>query len=104
MRWKRSSGDRIQYRPSQDLKLPEGNPARSQLDEAVHLVEPDGQTTSGAAAVFRLRELGLGQPRLARAYRSSPRFAWISDRFYRLVAGHRPFFSCLTRAIHGRKY
>lgn len=68
----------------------------------MHLVEPDGRVSDGAAAIYRLRELGLGRPRLAKAYRSSPLFARFSEWSYRQVARHRSFFSCLTRLIHGR--
>lgn len=102
-RWKRLSGNRIQFRSARDF--PDGTSALSseQLAQAVHLVEPGGQILGGAAAIFRLRELGQGRRRLAETYRSSPGFASFCEGSYRLVARHRSFFSCLTRTIRGRK-
>lgn len=101
-RWKDRSGQRIRFRPAQDLGEGESALSPQRLAQAVHLVEPDGRISEGAAAVFRLRELGLGRPRLAAAYRSSPLFARFAEWTYRLVARHRLFFSCLTRLFHGR--
>ncbi len=86
-RWKRKSGDRIDYRPSQEVdEFPEL--PREQFQESVVLIETDGAVYSGAEAVFR----SLGREWLYRL----PSVAPVSEWAYRLVARNRQFFSALT--------
>ena len=102
-RWKASCGDRIGFLPYREAM--DRFPVLSERDlkEAVHLVEPDGAILNGAAAVVRLRELGMGRRLLARMYRNHRWFAACCEWGYRRVARNRSLFSCLTRPIVRRK-
>ncbi|MEZ5277592.1 MAG: DCC1-like thiol-disulfide oxidoreductase family protein [Opitutaceae bacterium] len=102
-RWQAQTGGTIEFAPSETV--PDDHPVMSaaDLDRAIHLVEPDGRVTRGAEAAYRVREIGMARPRLARLYRKSPVFAAISEWGYRRVARNRPFFSCLTRFFFDRK-
>ena len=97
-RWRACLGERLEYIPFQDPQVPARFPNLSveRLKTAVHLVEPDGAVHFGARAVFEALELGWSRLPI-RAYRHIPGVAWLSERGYRLVAGHRPFFWRLTR-------
>src|SRR5262245_30028182 len=83
-RWKSKTGDRIHYRPCQEIhELPEI--PRGRFEESVYLIEPDGAVYSGAEAVLR----SLGR----QSWYRLPGVAAISERAYRFVARYRQFFS-----------
>ena len=97
--WRRVSGDRIEYLAFQDVRVSERFPEipRASLEQAVHLVEPDGRVSSGAEAVFRLfRCVGVRHWPL-RLYAASPLFARATEWAYRVVARHRAAISAITR-------
>lgn len=100
-RWRRVTGDRLDYATSQEVapRFPE-IPAH-ELAEAVQLLESDGRRTAGAEAVFRALAHAPGHGWPLALYRFLPGFALGSRAFYRLVARHRPFFLRLTRWIWG---
>src|SRR4051794_17966568 len=52
-RWRGMTGDRVEYRPYQEVvdRLP--TIGRERFERAAWLIEPDGRTSRGAAAVFR---------------------------------------------------
>ena len=94
--WKRLTGDRIEYAPSQEVggrfpQIPE-----AAFAEAVQLVRPDGSVASGARAVFET----LGRERV---YESWPRVARLSEAAYRWIAQHRSFFYWVTRLTLGTR-
>ena len=103
-RWQQMTGDAVDYLPSQDTgvvaQFPEIPSDRFQT--AVQLIEPDGTVYSGAEAVFRTLaknpkwQWGLG------IYENGPIIARIAEFAYGFVAGHRTFFSRLTRWFWGR--
>jgi len=100
-RWERVIGDRAAYAPSQEIasRFP-GIPA-SAFAEAVHLIEPDGKSYRGAEAIYRALALVPGRGGWLRAYRNVPGFRALSEGCYRLIAGHRPFFSRATDWLWG---
>ncbi len=87
-RWKRKTGDRIEYVAFQELgdRFPEI--PRERCAQSVQLIEPDGAVYEGAEAVFR----SLDRQRVYRLPGVGP----VSERVYRLVARHRQWFSKLT--------
>jgi predicted DCC family thiol-disulfide oxidoreductase YuxK len=94
--WKRLTGDRIEYAPSQEVggrfpQIPE-----AAFAQAVQLVRPDGSVASGARAVFET----LGRERV---YESWPRVARLSEAAYRWIAQHRSFFYWVTRLTFGTR-
>jgi lipase maturation factor 1 len=104
LRWKFSTGTRVDYAPYQEVGKEYPSIRPSQFEQAVHLVEPSGQVTRGAHAVFR--SLTYGAHKLwARAalwaYTHIPGVRPVTEGAYRLVAQHRVFFSRITYALMG---
>lgn len=61
---------------------------------AVHIITAEGRILkAGRASLFILEQLG-GPAWLIRPF-TWPPLAWFTERGYRLVADHRPFFSKL---------
>jgi len=102
-RWRAAGGHRLDVEPSQQAgpRFPEISPA--EYAEAVQLIATDGRVFSGAEAALRARALGARRSWLLAAYERVPGFAAVSESVYRVVAGHRPLFSRLTRLLWGRE-
>src|SRR5205823_5910169 len=64
--------------------------------------ETDGSVYSGAEAALRALAHNPHEQWLLDWYEHSPVFAHTSEKAYRFVAGHRRFFSALTRLAWGR--
>jgi predicted DCC family thiol-disulfide oxidoreductase YuxK len=115
-RWQQTTGGEVEYVPFQDARLAEQFPelARERFEQAVHLVEPDGDVYAGAEAAFRVLRFTPTNASRSRAgqspreplgwwlYQRAPAWAAFSEWAYRLVAGHRFVFSFLTRLLWGR--
>src|SRR5437762_2575027 len=54
-RWRRTTGDRVEYVPFQSPQVAAQFPElpRERFEKSVQFIEPDGNVYSGAAAVFR---------------------------------------------------
>jgi lipase maturation factor 1 len=104
-RWEQQAAGRFDTVRAQDAQVAARFPELSseQLAAAIHLVEPDGVVYSGAEAVFRALALGPRGRWPLDWYARSAAFARASEWFYGLVAGHRQFFSWLTRLSWGRE-
>jgi predicted DCC family thiol-disulfide oxidoreductase YuxK len=98
--WKRLTGDRVDYAPSQEVEDSFPQISREQFGEAVQLVFPNGGSVSGAEAAFRTLQIA-GSPWTLWAYTHVPGFAAISEAAYRLIARHRPFFYYVTKLLFG---
>jgi predicted DCC family thiol-disulfide oxidoreductase YuxK len=103
-RWRQLTGNALDYLPSQDPHIAEEFPEipRTQFDTSVQLITPDGTVYSGAEAVFRSLAVNPSWQWLLHFYQTVPLFAWLTERSYRFVAGHRPIFSALTRWLWGK--
>lgn len=100
-RWRAACGDRLDVAPSQvaGTRFPEIPP--DEFDRAVQLIDTDGRVYSAAAAALHARAVALKRSWLLAAYENVPGFAPVAEWVYRLVAGQRPVFSLLTRALWG---
>jgi predicted DCC family thiol-disulfide oxidoreductase YuxK/uncharacterized membrane protein YphA (DoxX/SURF4 family) len=102
-RWKNGTGDAVDYLPFQDeeiaLRFPEI--PRADLEEAVHLVLPDGAVFRGAKAVFYSLAEGGRHRWLRRLYNRSTAFADMAETLYEEVADHRTFLSHLDSIYSG---
>ncbi len=100
-RWRETTGDRVEYLSSQEAggRFPE-IPQR-EFENAVQLVETNGDVFSGAEAVFR--SLGRAPHRkfLAWSYDQVPGFAAITETAYSLIARNRHLASTATRWLWG---
>lgn len=103
-RWQRKTGDDVDYLPSQDANIATRFPEipRERFESSVQLIDPDGAVYSGAEAVFRGLAKNPRRTTLLGLYQTYPSFAHATEWAYRLVAGHRTFFSRLTRWFWGR--
>jgi predicted DCC family thiol-disulfide oxidoreductase YuxK len=103
-RWQQMTGDAVDYLPSQDASVAAQFPEipRERFETAVQLIEPDGTVYSGAEAVFRALAKNPKWRWLLRAYEKIPVIARITEFAYGFVAGHRTFFSRITRWFWGR--
>jgi len=100
-RWQRTMGDRIDYAPFQDVADQFPTIPRERFEQAVHLIEPNGRSSSGAEAVFRALSLS-GRRRWPLAiYRFMPGAAHVTEAAYRFVANHRSGVSRLTDWLWG---
>jgi predicted DCC family thiol-disulfide oxidoreductase YuxK len=68
---------------------------------AVQYIDEYGRRSSGAEAIFNSIHHAPGYGWLARAYRTVPLFAPISDWIYHEVAGHRESATWITRWLWG---
>jgi predicted DCC family thiol-disulfide oxidoreductase YuxK len=100
-RWRRATGDAVDYAPYQEVASRHPEIPLERFRAAVHLREPDGTWTYGAAAVFRTLAYAKGHGKWRWLYEHVPPFAGVSEWSYRLVARHRPFFFRVTRALWG---
>ena len=94
--WKRLTGDRVDFAPSQEVADRFPHIPSKAFAEAVQLVRPDGSVASGARAVFET----LGRKRI---YESSRLVAASSEAAYRFIARRRSFFYWLTRLTFGKR-
>ena len=88
--FKRRTGDRIAYAPSQEAAARYPQISADQFSSALQLVFPDVTYVSGAEAVFRT----LGIPWV-------PGIRAVPDSAYRMVARYRSFFYQVTKLTFG---
>ena len=100
-RWKRDSGDRIDYAPYQEAASRFPEIPVEEFRRAVAFVRPSGEVLFGAAAVVAARA-EVGYPFLSRVYRRVPGARHVMELFYRLVANHRNAAFRVTRLFWGR--
>jgi predicted DCC family thiol-disulfide oxidoreductase YuxK len=97
-RWRRLTGDAVDYLPFQDSQIASRFPEipREQFETSVHLIEIDGSVFRGAHAVFlSLAENPKWQWPL-RWYKKSRLFAKLTEAVYHFIARHREFFSWIS--------
>jgi predicted DCC family thiol-disulfide oxidoreductase YuxK len=94
--WKRITGDRIDYAPSQEVggQFPQ-IPAKA-FSQSVQLVRPDGTVISGARAVFET----LGHEK---SYERARVLAWIAEGVYGFIAARRTLSYWVTRIAFGTR-
>ncbi len=99
--WSRDSGNRVDFRPFQEVgdQFPEISHAR--FDASVQLIFPGGSIVEGAEAVFRLEALVTGWGIGLWAYQKVPGFSTISEWGYRMVSRNRGLVSSGMRRLFG---
>ena len=103
-RWKQATDDRVDYLPFQDASIAARFPEIpcEQYEQAVQLIETDGNVYSAAEAVFRSLTYARHAGWMYALYRGLPGFAPLTEWFYGIVARRRSFFSMLTRLFWGQ--
>ena len=104
-RWQQMTGDAVDYLPSQDPQhrraIP-GNSPRAISTPPFNSLKPMARLYSGAEAVFRGLAKNPNAQWPLRTYESLRLSRRVTEWAYRFVAGHRTFFSRLTRWFWGR--
>jgi lipase maturation factor 1 len=102
-RWRRHSGDCIEYIASQEPAVRRRFPEipQSAYDTSVQFVEPDGAVYHGAEAVLRSRVV-FGKKLLAWIYYKVPGARAIFEFGYSFIASHRTGISKLNRLVFGK--
>jgi predicted DCC family thiol-disulfide oxidoreductase YuxK len=101
-RWHAATGERVEYRPFQEVAERFPELPRTAFEKAVQLIETDGNVSSGADAVFRLFDFALKKRPLLGALQRVPGFKPLARGAYRFVATHRTWLAVVTRLIWGR--
>jgi predicted DCC family thiol-disulfide oxidoreductase YuxK len=101
-RWKKATGERVDYAPFQEVagRFPEI--PKDAFERASQLIEPGGQVSSAAHAVFRTLAYASGKRWMLWRYEKITAFRFASECFYRLVADHRVAFSLVSRIFWGK--
>src|SRR5438552_3102919 len=101
-RWREITAGKVDYAPYQEVadRFPEIS--REEFTRAMALVEPDGETSFAAEAVYRSLGYRSSRKWLAWSYDHVPGFAAISEIAYKFVARHRGLGSTLTRLLWGK--
>jgi predicted DCC family thiol-disulfide oxidoreductase YuxK len=102
--WQKLTGDRVEYRPSQEVaaQYPAISPADFQ--RAVQFIAPDGHHASAAEASFLTLSHARGKGFWLSLYRNLPGFAAVSERAYAFIAAHRPAFFRVSLLMWGRNH
>src|SRR5262249_52636346 len=103
-RWKPLTGGRVEYAPFQEAASRFPEIPLEQFKAAVQFIEPSGEVSSGAEAVFRLLRYSPGKAWMYWLYGRVPGAAAVSNAFYRWIAAHRPFLYKLTRLLWGEHF
>jgi predicted DCC family thiol-disulfide oxidoreductase YuxK len=100
--WQALTGDRVSYRPYQDVETQYPAIARSEFQRAVQYLPPQGGRASAAEASFLTLSHAPGKDLWLRLYRLSPGFAALAERAYAFTAAHRPAFHRLSILLWGK--
>ena len=103
-RWQYATGERIEYLPAHEAKERYPSISSDDLVRSVHLVEPLGEVSTGAHAVFRTLALGSRKRWPLWVYRHVPGIRFSCETTYSFVANHRRAFSFLTGLLWGRDH
>ena len=101
-RWRGATGDQVDYEPYQKIAAHYPEIPTHAFQSAVQFIEPDGQVSSGADAIFRALEFSRQENILLSTLREMPFFNEAARFIYKIVAENRTFFSFLTRLFFGR--
>ena len=99
--WKRQTGEHVVYRPYQEAASEFPSIKLEDFRHAIQLIEPDGQTYTGAAATYRVLRHAAGRGVWWWMYEHVPGFAPASERAYAFFARHRGLLKRLSWLLWG---
>ncbi|HXP73119.1 MAG TPA: lipase maturation factor family protein [Stellaceae bacterium] len=102
--WQRLTGERVEYRPYQEVAARYPEIAVADFQRAVQYISPDGRRASAAEASFLTLSHARGQGLWLALYRKLPGFAAISEWAYAFVAARRPAFYRVSLFLWGRRH
>jgi predicted DCC family thiol-disulfide oxidoreductase YuxK len=102
--WKKLTGDRVCYRPYQEVAAQYPAIPLADFQRAVQYITPDGGHASAAEASFLTLRNARGKGIWLALYRKLPGFAAISELTYAFMAAHRSAFYRIGLLLWGRDY
>ncbi len=102
--WRKLTGDKVNYRPFQEVADGYPDIAVEDLEAAIHLVESDGTVCKGARATYSLYQDIHPQSILLLLYRFLPGFGFFSELCYRFFSTHRGVLAFFTHLFWGRDF
>ena len=100
--WSELTGDRVEYRPYQDLAARFPAISEEEFRRAVQFIAPDGRRASAAEASFLTLSHARGKGFWLALYRSLPGFAAVSELVYAFIAARRGAFFRVSLLLWGR--
>jgi len=100
--WQKLTGDRVEYRPYQEVAPQYPTIAQADFQRAVQFIAPDGHHASAAEASFLTLSHARGKGFWLALYRHLPGFAAVSEWVYAIIAAHRPAFFRISLLLWGR--
>ena len=100
--WQKLTGDRVEYRPYQEVAAQYPTIAQADFQRAVQFIAPDGHHASAAEASFLTLSHARGKGFWLALYRHLPGFAAVSEWVYAFIAAHRPAFYRISLLLWGR--
>ena len=91
--------DRVDWEPFQTADLAAYGVSEAEASTSVHLVEPSGRITQGAAAAGRVLALSGGPAALLGHLLLAPPVSWVAEAVYRLVTRLRHRLPGTTPAL-----
>src|SRR5215472_16191872 len=83
--WQRLTGDRVEYRPYQEVAARYPAISTADFQRAVQFIRPDGRHASAAEASFLTLSHAPGKGSWLWLYRNLPGFAPVSERAYAFI-------------------
>jgi predicted DCC family thiol-disulfide oxidoreductase YuxK len=99
--WQKLTGDRVEYRPYQEVAAQYPTIAQAEFQRAVQFIAPDGHHASAAEASFVTLSHARGKGFWLAVYRRLPGFAIASEWVYAFIAAHRPAFFRISMLMWG---
>jgi predicted DCC family thiol-disulfide oxidoreductase YuxK len=99
--WQKLTGDRVEYRPYQEVAAQYPTIAQADFQRAVQFIAPDGHHASAAEASFLTLSHARGKGFWLAVYRRLPGFAIVSEWVYAFIAAHRPAFFRISMLMWG---
>jgi predicted DCC family thiol-disulfide oxidoreductase YuxK len=102
--WQQLTGNKVNYKPYQEVVDDYPDIAVEDLEAAIHLIEPDGTVSKGAKATYGLYRDIHPQSILLFLYRFLPGFGIFSELCYRFFSTHRGVLAFFTHLFWGRDF
>jgi lipase maturation factor 1 len=102
--WQALTGERVQYRPYQEVAAQYPQIPLSDFQRAVQYIASDGSRASAAKASLLTLSHARGKGVWLALYRHLPGFAAVAEMAYAFTAAHRPAFYRISRFLWGRDY
>jgi predicted DCC family thiol-disulfide oxidoreductase YuxK len=100
--WKKLTGDRVDYKPYQELAAQYPAIPIADFQRAVQFITPGGRRSSAAEASFLTLSHAPGKGFWLALYKRLPGFAITSELVYAFIAAHRPSFYRASVLLWGR--